>query len=201
MARRLGEPDAPRDDRVEDEVAEVPAHLRRDVGGEPRAAVDHRQEHAGDRQARVQPRPDELDRVEQLGEPLERVVLALHRDEDAVGGRERVDRQRAERRRAVDEDEGVALARRRERVAEEGLAVLAAGELDRGAGEVGSRRDEVEVGKPGRVHELLERRAVEEVVGRGAVRPLAEPRGRVRLRVEVDDERRARRPPRGRRRG
>ena len=58
---------------------------------------------------------DPLDRVEQLRQPLERVVLALDRDEDAVGGRERVHGQRAERRRAVEEDEGVVLARGRER--------------------------------------------------------------------------------------
>ena len=37
--------------------------------------------------------------------------------------------------------------------------------------------------------ELRERRAVEQVVARGAVRAHAEPGGRVRLRVEVDDER------------
>ena len=40
-----------------------------------------------------------------------------------------------------------------------------------------------------RLRQLRERRAVEEVVGRRAVRALAEPRGRVRLRIEVDDER------------
>ena len=74
---------------------------------EPGASVDHRQQHSGDRQPRVQARADELDRVEELGETLERVVLALHGNEHAVGRGERVHGQRAERRGAVDEDERV----------------------------------------------------------------------------------------------
>ncbi len=37
-------------------------------------------------------------------EPLERVVLALHRDEHLGGGGQRVEGQQAERRRAVDDD-------------------------------------------------------------------------------------------------
>src|SRR5205807_2175828 len=69
------------------------------------------------------------------------------------------------------------------------LAVPAAGELDDGASEVGLRRDEIEVREPGRPRQTLERRSVQEVVARASVRALAEPGGRVRLRVEVDDER------------
>src|SRR5207244_1786066 len=58
-----------------------------------------------------------------------------------------------------------------------------------GAREVGLRRDEVEVRETGRPRQAFERSPVEEVVARGPVRALAEPGGRVRLRVEVDDER------------
>src|ERR1044071_6356416 len=42
------------------------------------------------------------------GEALEREVLRLDRHDDAVGGDQRVDGQRAQRRRAVEDDEGVA---------------------------------------------------------------------------------------------
>ena len=59
----------------------------------------------------------ELDRAHELRETLERVVLGLHRHEHAVGGGERVHRQRPERRRAVEEDERRTLARLRERSA------------------------------------------------------------------------------------
>ena len=43
-------------------------------------------------------RLDDVHRAQQLGEPLERVVLGLHRDEHAVGGGERVHGQRARAR-------------------------------------------------------------------------------------------------------
>ena len=56
------------------------------------------------RELRIEVPLDELDVVEQLAEPLERVVLALDRDEHLARRHERVDRQQAERRRAVDED-------------------------------------------------------------------------------------------------
>ena len=88
----------------------MPAHLRLDLGREPRAAVHHRQQDAGDPEPRVQARLHELDRAEQLREPLEGVVLGLHRHDHPVGGGERVHGQRAERRRAVEEDEAVAVA-------------------------------------------------------------------------------------------
>jgi hypothetical protein len=48
--------------------------------------------------------PDEIHGGEQLRETFEGVVLALDRDEDRVGRGERVDREQAEGRRAVDED-------------------------------------------------------------------------------------------------
>ena len=48
--------------------------------------------------------------LQELRQALERVVLRLHRHEHAVGGRERVDGQRPERGRAVEEDEVVAVA-------------------------------------------------------------------------------------------
>ena len=54
---------------------------------------------------RVEPGADGFDRLQDLGDPLERVVLGLDRDEHAVGGGERVDGQRAERRRAIEEHE------------------------------------------------------------------------------------------------
>ena len=55
---------------------------------------------------------DQVDRLHELREALERVVLGLHRHDHPVGGGERVHRQRAERRRAVEEDEVEAVARR-----------------------------------------------------------------------------------------
>ena len=52
----------------------------------------------------------ERDVAQELAQTLERVVLALDRDEHVVGGREAVDGQQAERRRAVDQGEVVVVA-------------------------------------------------------------------------------------------
>ena len=79
VARGLGDPDRARDDRVEDEGAEVLAHLALDVGGQPRAAVAHRDQDARDREPRVEPALDQVDRLHELRQPLERVVLGLDR--------------------------------------------------------------------------------------------------------------------------
>src|SRR3954452_6069987 len=69
------------------------------------------------------------------------------------------------------------------------LAFAVAGQLDRGAGKLRLRGNQVQVREACRLRELTERRTVEQVVGRGPVRALAETRSGVRLRVEVDDER------------
>ena len=47
---------------------------------------------------------DEIDRRDQLGQALERVVLALDRDQHRVGGRQRVDGEQASDGGTVDED-------------------------------------------------------------------------------------------------
>src|SRR5437764_13443961 len=70
------------------------------------------------------------------------------------------------------------------------LAVASLRQLNRGSGKLGSRRNEVQVPKPRRLDELAQRRPVEEIVRRRSVRALTETRCRVRLRVEIDDERR-----------
>ena len=44
-------------------------------------------------------------RAEELAQSLERVILALNRDQNGIGGRERVEREEPEARRRIDEDE------------------------------------------------------------------------------------------------
>ena len=127
--------------------------------------------------------------MEELRQAFERVVLRLHRHEHAVGRGERVDRQRPERRRAIEEDEVVAVGAGGESLGEIPLAVGAARELDHGAREIRLRGNEVEIRERGRMNELGKRRAVEEVIARRSVRAHPKPRGRVRLRIEVDHER------------
>ena len=56
-----------------------------DLSRQARPPVDHRQQDAGDGEARVEASAHELDRVEQLREALEGVVLGLHGHEHGVG--------------------------------------------------------------------------------------------------------------------
>jgi len=145
----------------------MPAHLGGDIRGQTGPPVDHREDHPRDDEPRVQPGAHEVDGPKQLSEPFECVVLALHRDKDAVGGRESVDGQRPERRRAVHESEGVALTRRAEGVREERLAVLTPGELDGSGGQLRRGRHELEVLEASLANDVLEWSTVQEVEGRG----------------------------------
>ena len=89
-------------------IAEVAANLVADLRAEARSRVVHRQHGALDLESRVEVVGDEADRGQELPEALEREVLALDRDERGVRRRQGVDREQAERWRAVDEDVVVA---------------------------------------------------------------------------------------------
>ena len=80
--------------------------------------------------------------ADEIGEAFEREVLAVQRDQHAVGGDERVEREQAERGRAVDEDEVERVAQRRRAGAQAALAIGERDELDFRAGEVARRGDE-----------------------------------------------------------
>ena len=68
--------------------------------------------------------PNEVDRCDELCQALERVVLALDRDEDRVGAGQGVHREQAERRRAIDEDPVPVVALGIERPREAALASI-----------------------------------------------------------------------------
>ena len=89
---------------LEDAVLEELADVLRDLLAEVRALVVHRQQDAGDVERGVERGADPAQRGDEIGEPLEREVLAVERNQHRVGGDERVQRQQAERRRRVDED-------------------------------------------------------------------------------------------------
>ena len=102
-------------------AADVGRHLLPEI----RALVEHRQQHAFDVERRVERGAHAAHRADEIGEPFEREVLAVQRNQHGVGGDERVERQQAERRRAVDEDVVVLVAHRREQRAQ---ALFACGE-------------------------------------------------------------------------
>ena len=71
---------------------------------ERRALVVHRDDDAQNPQRGIRARAHLLDRLEQVVGALEREVRRLNRDEQMRGRHQRVDRQQAERRRAVDDN-------------------------------------------------------------------------------------------------
>ena len=102
VRRRLAQAHVARDDRVED--VEVLLHLVGHLVGQVVARVEHRRARSPRPRASAFMPPRTRSIVAMSArQPLERVVLALHRHEHAVGRGQRVDREDAERRRAVDE--------------------------------------------------------------------------------------------------
>src|SRR5687767_1339901 len=75
-----------------------------DRGRQVRAFVIHRQQQPLDSKTRIVEPANSRQSVEQFSHALECVVLTLDGNEQRVGSSERVERQEAERRRAVDND-------------------------------------------------------------------------------------------------
>src|SRR3954469_7925164 len=105
--------------------------------------VDERGQNALDLNVRVEVLPDHGQRVLKLDQATHGQILALHGDDNFVGGRQLVDREQTERRRSVDADEVVVVLDLTQRLLERALAAdlrrhrdLGAGEVDRGAGNV-----------------------------------------------------------------
>ena len=137
-------------------------------------------------------RADALDGALEPGQPFEGVVLALEWNQHGRRRHERVQGQQAQGRRTVDQDVVVKTQNGLDSLPKPGVALLGADQLDLRAGEVVPRGDHMEMRELRRLGGL-ERRAgaAEHVVDleRGPADP---ERARcVRLRVEVDQERRA----------
>ena len=108
-----------------------------------RASI-HRQHDALELQRGIEVVADEVDGGHQLPEALEGVVLALDRDEHAVGGGEGVDGEQAQGRWAVEEDVVVAARPIGPALGQAPLASLDRNQLDLCAGQVARRRDDGE---------------------------------------------------------
>src|SRR5262245_19344350 len=112
VARRFAEPDVARDDGAEDFLLEKIPDVARDLLTQVRALVEHREQDAVDVEPGVEGRTNAAHRADEIGEALEREVLAVPRNQHRVGGDERVECEQAERGRTVDEDVIVAVSQR-----------------------------------------------------------------------------------------
>ena len=87
----------------------------------------------------------QMHRIEQLRQALQRVVLALHRDEQRIGRGEHVDGDEAERRGAVDQDVVILGCNRRERIAHGLVPPMARDQLHFCPGKIRRGWDHVQV--------------------------------------------------------
>src|SRR5699024_5475987 len=87
--RRLGEADAFGDRRLKYPQIVTGGDCLQDLLGVPGAAVEERRQHSDDIQSGVHERADVEDRVQQLADTAMRQGLALQRDHNAIGRRER----------------------------------------------------------------------------------------------------------------
>ena len=172
-------------------VAQVTADLVGDVSRQLGPGVEHGQDDALDVELGVQVVADEVEGGKQLGQSFQGVVLALQRDQNGVGGRQRVDGQQPERRRAIDEDVVVVGLDVGQQAAEASFAALDGRELDFRARERDRRWHDVEVIDRAGEGQFTKADAVDDrVVDRsfdGVTVETEATRG-IALGVEVDDE-------------
>ena len=90
-----------------------------------------------------------LDGVDQIRQAFQCVVLALHRNDDAVGSAQPVQGQHGEAGRAVDEDEVVFILHRRECVLEALLAVFQLDQINLGTGQFAVGGEQIVAGNIG----------------------------------------------------
>src|SRR5215210_9259123 len=80
------QPYVPRDDGVEDLVPKEGTYFLGHLMGQVGSWIEHSKEHPADLETRIQLLPDHPDALHELGEPLQRVVLALYGDKDLIRG-------------------------------------------------------------------------------------------------------------------
>src|SRR5262245_18759013 len=127
-----------------------------------------------------------------MSQSLERIELALQRHENAIRRGQRIDRQKAERRRAIDDDVAVGVERRQQRILEAMLTPVQRDELDFGTDEIDVRGQQLEVLHRSVADRLFDRfRTEEDVVGRRIELGLGDtkPRRCIALGIEINEER------------
>ena len=138
-----------------------------------------------------------LHRLQQLRQAFEREELALQRHQDRIRRRHRVDGEKIERRRTIDQHIGVIGVRRdvgvqrRDRIAQPERAVARRSQFELEAGEIHGRGRDMQPRHRGRHHRVAQRRfADQHVIGRAvAVAAIDAEAGRgVALRIEIDDQ-------------
>ena len=132
-----------------------------------------------------------LDGVDQVGEALERIVLALHRNDHAMRRAQTVQGQHRQRWRAVDEHEIVAIRDLSQSIAQAILAPIELHQLDFRTGKVAIRRQDIVLSRLGsNTYSRQFGEPDQQVVNRVLERPLvdAAAHGGIAPWIEVDQQ-------------
>ncbi len=154
------------------------------------ARIEQRAQQPLDLQSGIEIGAHLLDRVDQIRQPFQRVVLALHGNHDRVRRGQGIHRDQIERGRAVDQDVVVIRFEQRERILEPRLARQLVDQFDLGTGELAVRRHHVEAAVGAHAH-LVDRLVADQHMVDGLLEAGlvdAAPRRRVALRIEVDQQ-------------
>src|SRR5215212_9496501 len=103
-AGRFTQPYVPRDYGMEDLVPKEGTYFLGHLMGQVSTWIEHGKQHPSDFETRVQFLPDHPDALHELGQPLQRVVLALYGDKELIRGGQRVQSQEIQGRRTVEQD-------------------------------------------------------------------------------------------------
>ena len=155
------------------------------------AGVEHHAQQADHLELAVQVGTHLLDGVDQIGHAFECEILALHRHDHAVGRAQAVERQQAQRGRAVDQHEIVVSCHRHQCLLEALLALVQSDQLDLGAGQLAIRAQHAVAAGLGVDGSFGNGRLAEQhVVDAECELALVDARthGRIALRVEVDQQ-------------
>ena len=129
--------------------------------------------------------------IQQLRQPFQRIIFALQRYEQAVGQRQRIDREQAERRRAIDKDIIIEWGERPHGAAQLVFTRNGVDQLHLCASQLNRRRHQVQIAKAAFADDRSRRRTADQHVIH-AMRNLAavhaQAAGRVALRIHIDQQ-------------
>ena len=168
-------------------MAKMGAHIGGNLLREVGSFVGHGQQDSFERDPRVQSRPDSLQGPKEGPQALKGKILTLDRNQDGVGGRQRVHDEQTQTWRGVEKDEVEVGANSLQRRPQSEFAGLSRGELHLESGQIGVGLDDLEVldGGPGRGRQG--RPGIQSVVQAGSLRQ-SESGGQVALGIKVDGE-------------
>lgn len=133
---RLRKPNVARNHRAEEAFTEILPQCLGDLLGQVGPIVVHGKQHALNGDGRIEGCADPLQCGDQLGNALQCEVLCLHGNDERVGGRQDIQCQQVERRRAIQDNQVEFVPDRLERLAKTESAVVGAGQLDICAGQI-----------------------------------------------------------------